>query len=91
MVWEGAREKDAARERKERKVGEAERGRRGGEIERGAGLHCIATVSSKHTSPFSLSTLIHFVLLSAPSTGLQAMGCLGFLSISCSTAPWGGS
>lgn len=27
----------------------------------------------------------------ASSTGLRAMACLGFLSISCSTAPWGGS
>lgn len=66
-----ANEKDAA--------GEGEKKR--------AGLYYIATISSRHSSPFSLSL---FTLSICTSTGLWAMVCLGFLSISCSTAPMRG-
>lgn len=55
------------------------------ERERSAGLHCIAKISRKHTSPSFI--LLHFP---APSTGLRATACLSFLSISCSIGPWGG-
>lgn len=55
------------------------------ERERSAGLHSIAKISRKHTSPSFI--LLHFP---APSTGLRAMACLSFLSISCSIGPWGG-
>lgn len=59
----------------------------GEEEKKRAGLYCIATISSRHSSPFSLSL---FTLSTCTSTGLWAMVCLGFLSISCSTAPMGG-
>lgn len=67
------------------------RGKDGGRkeiTERGARRYCIATISrgcSLSPLSFTLSQL------RLPSTRLRAMACLGFLSISCSTAPEGGS
>lgn len=61
VVWESDRE-NAERELKGRKVAERWRRRRG--IERG--LHCIATISSKHTILSLSRTLLHPALGDGP-------------------------